>query len=324
MWEMQVNINAVCEIRAKSTIYLGVGAIQKIGDICAALKTKNISKVVVVTGKNSYIKSGAWNHVIKAFEQYNIVYVMYNELLPIPQLTRWTKQPLLHVNMAHKRYWLLVGEAPSIQVKVWQFLSNTLTGMQENFLIAIFTPDKAVPLVAINLTHGTGTEADRFAVVSIPEKEAKPAIAYDCIYPLYSIDDPALMTALPADQTVYVSIDAMNHVIEASTTVAATPFSILLAKETIRLIAQYLPIAKKNPQDLTARYFLLYASLIAGISFDNGLLHYTHALEHPLSAIKPELAHGLGLAVLVPAVVKQIYPASSNILADILSPIITD
>jgi alcohol dehydrogenase len=186
-----------------------------------------------------------------------------------------------------------------------------------------FTVEKAAPIVSINLTHGTGTEADRFAVVSIPEKEFKPPIAYDCIYPLYSIDDPALMTTLPADQTVYVSVDALNHVIEAATTTVATPFSILLAKETIRLTAKYLPIAKNDPKDLTARYYLLYASLIAGISFDNGLLHYTHSLEHPLSAVKPDLAHGLGLAAIVPAVVKQIYPASSQVLADILSPIVS-
>ena len=77
-----------------------------------------------------------------------------------------------------------------------------------------------------------------------------------------------------------------------------------------------------DPKDLRARYFLLYASMIAGISFDNGLLHFTHALEHPLSAVKPDLTHGLGLGILLPAVVRQIYPAKAAILADILAPIV--
>ena len=62
--------------------------------------------------------------------------------------------------------------------------------------------------------------------------------------------------------------------------------------------------------------------MIAGISFDNGLLHLTHALEHPLSGLKPDLAHGLGLGIILPAVVKQIYPAKAKILADILAPIV--
>ena len=37
--------------------------------------------------------------------------------------------------------------------------------------------------------------------------------------------------------------------------------------------------------------------MIAGTAFDNSLLHFTHALEHPLSALKPELSHGLGLSI---------------------------
>ena len=68
-----------------------------------------------------------------------------------------------------------------------------------------FTPSEAAPIVAINLTHGTGTETNRFAVVTIPEKDYKPAIAYDCIYPMFAIDDPMLMTKLSPKQTKYVS-----------------------------------------------------------------------------------------------------------------------
>ena len=62
--------------------------------------------------------------------------------------------------------------------------------------------------------------------------------------------------------------------------------------------------------------------MLAGVCFDNGLLHYTHALEHPLSGIKPELTHGLGLSILLPAVVKEIYPVKAGVLADILAPLV--
>ncbi|MCC8180233.1 MAG: iron-containing alcohol dehydrogenase, partial [Planctomycetes bacterium] len=185
-----------------------------------------------------------------------------------------------------------------------------------------FTPEKAEPIVAINLTHGTGTEVNRFAVVTVPENEHKPALAFECIYPTWSIDDPALMTKLPEHQTVYVSVDAVNHVVEACTTLIANPYTIDMAKEVVRLVAKYLPKAKKDPNDLRARYFLLYASMLAGIAFDNGLLHLTHALEHPLSGVRPELSHGSGLGIILPGIVKEIYPAKSKVLADVLAPIV--
>lgn len=163
---------------------------------------------------------------------------------------------------------------------------------------------------------------DRFAVATVSEKNYKPAIAYDCIYPMYAIDDPALMTKLGKKQTISVTVDALNHITEAATTLVASPYSILTVRETVRLIVRYLPAAINDPENLTARYYLLYASALAGISFDNGLLHFTHALEHPLSAVKPEIAHGLGLGAILPAVIETIYHAAAEVLADVYSPIV--
>jgi len=56
--------------------------------------------------------------------------------------------------------------------------------------------------------------------------------------------------------------------------------------------------------------------------FDNGLLHLTHALEHPLSGMRPELSHGSGLGIILPGIIEAIYPASGPVLADVLAPIV--
>ena len=179
-----------------------------------------------------------------------------------------------------------------------------------------------MPIIAINLTHGTGSEVNRFAVATVTRLNYKPAIAYDCIYPCFAIDDPALMTGLSLDQTRYVSIDAVNHVVEAATTTVSNLLAVNLARDTIRLVHKWLPVALENPTDLKARYALCFAALEAGVAFDNGLLHFTHALEHPLSAVSHDLSHGLGLAALLPAVIKECYPARSGVLAHILEPIV--
>ncbi len=320
MWEKSVNIHEVKEIRTRCNIYFGVGAIARIKEIAGELATRGIHQVLVVTGRGAYKKTGAWDHVVAALDAAKIAYTLFDRVTPNPTTVQ-VDQAAAEGRAAGARAVIAIGggsaidagKSVAILLEYPQFTAADLYEFR-------FTPDKAAPLVAINLTHGTGTEADRFAVATIPDKEYKPAIAYDCIYPTWSIDDPGLMTGLSDKQTRFVSIDAVNHVIEASTSLAANPYSIMLAKETIALVARYLPVALKDPQDLTARYFLLYASMIAGVSFDNGLLHYTHALEHPLSAVKPDLAHGLGLAMLLPAVVKNIYPKVPEVLAELLAP----
>lgn len=323
MWEKDVNINDVREIRVRPNVYFGVGAIKKIDDILKSLKAeKNVDKVIVVSGRGAYKATGAWDYVEKALKTNEIGYINFDKVTPNPTTHHVDEAVKMALDFGAQAVIAIGGGSPVDAGKSTAILMKYPDKTCNDLFEFKFTPEKAAPIIAINLTHGTGSETNRFAVVTVPEKDFKPAIAYDCIYPYASIDDPALMTKLSLSQTLYVSVDAVNHVVEAATSKVASAYAITLAKETIRLVAKYLPKAVANPDDLEARYYLSYASLLGGVSFDNGLLHYTHALEHPLSAVKHELSHGLGLAMLLPAVIKCIYPEKGHVLADILSPIV--
>lgn len=321
MWEKDINVNDIKEIRTKTTAYLGVGAIEKINDIAKELAAKGFDKIVILTGKGSYKRTGAWDYVEKALNDNNIEYVLYNKITPNPQHKDVDEATELGKKIGAKAVMGIGGGSPIDSAKSVAILLKYPDKTASDLYELKFIPEEAAPIIAINLTHGTGTEVDRFAVVSIPEKEYKPAIAYDCIYPMYAIDDPKLMTSLSEYQTMAVSVDAVNHVFEASTSTVANPFSILCGKETVRLVHKYLPKALENPDDLEARYFLAYAAMIAGTSFDNGLLHYTHALEHPLSAVKTDLTHGVGLGILLPSVVKHTFDAKKETILELFEPI---
>lgn len=323
MWEKDINIHEVREIRTRTNVYFGVGAIQKINDIAKDIKNKGINKVIVMSGRNAYKATGAWDVVEKALKDNGIGYVNYDQVTPNPTTEHVNEAFKMAKDFGAQAVIAIGGGSPTDAGKSVAILIENPDKTAEDIYDFTFAPSKAAPIISINLTHGTGTETNRFAVVTNLEKNFKPAIAYDCIYPMYAIDDPALMTKLSPKQTRFVSIDAVNHVIEAATSTVASPYSITLAKQVIELVAKYLPKAIANPEDLEARYFLAYAAMMGGVCFDNGLLHYTHALEHPLSAVKPELSHGLGLAILLPAVVKTIYKDRAATLADILAPIVS-
>ena len=321
MWEQDLNINDVREIRTRTSVFFGCGAINKIYDIAKDFKAKNLDKVIVMSGKNAYKATGAWDVVEKALKENAIDYVNYDKVTPNPTTIAVNEAAKLARDFGAKAVIAIGGGSPTDAGKSVAILLKYPDKNANDIYEFTFEPKEAAPIVAINLTHGTGSETNRFAVVTIPEKEYKPAIAYDCIYPTYAIDDPALMVKLSPKQTRYVSIDAVNHVVEAATSKVASPYAVTLAREVVTLVAKYLPKAIDNAEDLEARYYLAYAAMLGGVCFDNGLLHYTHALEHPLSAIKPELAHGLGLAMLLPSVVKNIYTAKAQTLNYILEPI---
>lgn len=323
MWQNDIDINQVVEIRTRSTVYFGVGAIQKINDVAKVLKGKGNDKVIVMSGRNAYKATGAWDVVEKALKDNNIGYVNFDKVTPNPTTHHVDEATALAKEFGAKAVISIGGGSPTDAGKSVAILLENPDKTASDIYEFKFTPEKAAPIVSINLTHGTGTETNRFAVVTIPEKNYKPAIAYDCIYPMFAIDDPALMVKLSEKQTRYVSIDAINHVVEAATSKVASPYTVSLAREVIELVADYLPDAIVNPNDLKARYYLAYAAMMAGVCFDNGLLHYTHALEHPLSAVKPDLSHGLGLAMLLPAVIKAMYNDKKEVLDYILAPLVT-
>jgi len=323
MWEKDINIKQIFEIRTRTTVFFGCGAIEKIDYICKELRAKGIDRLIVMSGKNAYKSTGAWDFVKKALEKNGIDYVNYDGVTPNPTTHSVDEAAQIARNFDAEAVISIGGGSPTDAGKSVAILLKYPHKKANDLFEFTFKPDCAVPVVAINLTHGTGSETNRFAVVTVPEKEYKPAIAYDCIYPMFAIDDPKLMVKLSEKQTKYVSIDAVNHVVEAATSKVASPYTVTLAREVISLVAKYLPIAIKDLNNLEARYYLAYAALMGGVCFDNGLLHYTHALEHPLSAIKPELAHGLGLAMLLPAVIKCIYEDKKDVLDYILEPIAT-
>ena len=322
MFEKYLDINTIHTIRARSLVYFGCGAIQKMNDIAAELKTRGIDKVMILTSKNAYKGSGAWEPTIDALEKNGVEYVHFDGVIPNPTTDSIDEAVQVARDFGARALIGIGGGSPIDVAKSVAILLEYPNETGESLYCWKFTPEKAVPIVAINLTHGTGTECDRVAVASVTSKNFKPAIAYECIYPEWAMDDPQLMLTLPAKHILFTSIDAVNHVVEAATTKCTNPFAITLAREVIALVHENLPKALADPRDVVPRFNLAYAALLAGISFDNGFLHLTHALEHPLSAVKPELTHGLGLAMLLPAVVNAIYPSRGAVLADILSPIV--
>ena len=312
----------IVEIRAGSIDYFGVGAIEKTSDIIRTYRDRCVERVAIVTGRNSYRLSGAWSKVQEVLEKEKLEFVSFDGISPNPTVDQIDKA-VQHLKTLSPQLVIGIGGGSVLDAsKVIALLLKNPDLTARDLYVKGRRPFESLPLFAINLTHGTGSEVDRYAVATVPELKDKSGLALDCMYPEYAIDDPSLMLSLPEEQLLYTSLDALNHLVEAATTILSSSYTVMLAREGIGAIARWLPVAAKEPEDLEARYWLLYASVLGGMAIDSAVVHLTHPLEHTLSAIKPELPHGLGLTVLLPSVVRAIYPAVSDTLQEILMPIV--
>jgi alcohol dehydrogenase class IV len=320
-WEKKIDINKVFVLQQPRPLtYFGVGAIAKIDGILADMAAKGQKNILVVTDTIAYKASGAWKSVEPALNG-NVKWKHYDKVRPNPTYANCEEAAAIGLDFKADAILAIGGGSAIDTAKTAAVLMKHPGKKAVDFYEKGEPITGAAPLILINTSHGTGSECG-YGAVAQSDGEDKPAIFSPHIYSTYTIEDPGLTATMPTKQTISTSMDAVNHALEAATTISTTPYSIELSKEAIRLVITYLPTAIVEPSNLTARYWLMYASAIAGISFYQGMLHITHVMEHAMSAINTKVTHGDGLGILMPAIVQEIYPAVPEVIADLFSPAI--
>ena len=157
------------------------------------------------------------------------------------------------------------------------------------------------PHIAFPTTAGTGCEVTNAMVVLDTKAHAKLSVTHPYCNCDLAMLDPELTVKLPAKITAFTGMDALTHAIEGITSTGAEPIADALGLHAIRLIFKYLPIAVKNPEDITARGHMLLASTIAGMCFVNTMTGGVHATAHALGALYG-IPHGLANAIMLPVV----------------------
>lgn len=173
-----------------------------------------------------------------------------------------------------------------------------------------------LPLIAVNTTAGTASEMTRFTIITDETRHVKMAIVDKHVTPILSVNDPQLMTGMPASLTAATGMDALTHAVEAYVSTAANPITDACALQAVALIARHLPTAVQQPQDATAREQMAYAQFLAGMAFNNASLGYVHAMAHQLGGFY-DLPHGVCNALLLPHVERFNLRAAAARLDDI-------
>lgn len=154
---------------------------------------------------------------------------------------------------------------------------------------------RPLPIIAITTTAGTGSETDSSGVITKEDTFEKAFVGDASLFPVLSIVDAELMKSVPATFTAYQGFDALFHSTEGYIVKGANLMSDMYALEAIRNIAEYLPRAIKDGNDIEARTRVAFGNTLSGGVMCLTLITSEHALEHALSAYHPNLPHGAGL-----------------------------
>ncbi|MBD8003258.1 iron-containing alcohol dehydrogenase [Phocaeicola faecium] len=289
-----MNSNPIFSVHIPTKILFGCGELKKL----ATEKLPGKKALIVISGGTAMKKYGYLDKVIGLLKENNVTSIVFDKILPNPIKSHVMEAATV---CRENQCDFVVGlgggssidSAKSIAVMAcnegdyWDYI-NGGTGKGRPVT-------KALPVIAIPTTAGTGTEADPWTVITNEERQEKIGFGNELTFPVLSIVDPELMVSIPPHLTAYQGFDAFFHAAEGFIANCATPISDLYALEAIRLLYKYLPVAVKDGKDLKARAKVAWASTLAGLVEATSSCTSEHSLEHAMSAYYPELPHGAGL-----------------------------
>jgi alcohol dehydrogenase len=156
----------------------------------------------------------------------------------------------------------------------------------------------ATPFIAVPTTAGTGSEATRNAVLSLPGRYKK-SFRDDALVAQWAIVDPDLLATCPPGLIAADGMDAFTQLLESFVSTRANPLSDALARSGLAAASTALLPLYGNPAP-EARAQMAYASLLSGICLAQTGLGSVHGLAAPLGAFFP-IPHGAACGTLLAA-----------------------
>ena len=271
-------------------IVSGVNCIQKNSDlICIG------HSALIVTGRSGAKKSGALDDVINILSENGIEYSVFDGI---------TENPPLSVCFEGGRFAADVGadfvigigggSALDAAKAIAAFASNQQITMEE-----LYIPEKrfnkALPIVAIPTTSGTGSEANPYSVLSLPGGEKKKTFSASDSWAKVAFLDPRYTFSLSNAQTLSTALDAFAHAIESYLSPKSTEISEMMA---LYAAAHIWDIIKTDPEEYTEKMHerLLCASCAAGIAISVTGTGFPHPLGYSITMLDG-IPHGAACAI---------------------------
>ncbi len=272
------------------------------------------NKALIVTGRSSAKKAGFLDLVTKSLEKEGIDWVLFDEIEPNPLTTTIDKGVKLARENKVDFVIGLGGGSPMDSAKAIAF------GVKQEGSIADYLgaqpAGEALPIALITTTAGTGSEANKNAVLTNPETYAKKALSAPSTYPKISIIDPELMLTVPKKVTASTGIDVFFHCMESYLSKRSHPLSEPLSLEGMRLVVENLKGAYDDGRNIEYRERMAWANTIAGIAINLAGNCGIHALGHPISAYY-DIPHGETLASVSLAFLRFSIPEAAEKLAKV-------
>jgi len=278
----------------------GAGSTTKVASV---LREMGCKKPLLVTDEN-LIKFGLVKPCTDALTAEGFTYEVFDKVVPNPPASSVEDGYALYKKGACDSIIAFGGGSPMDTAKVIGAKAcnpKSVESYEGFFQINMGGLKPLPPFIAVPTTAGTGSETTVAAVISIPEKQKKIAIADLGLVPRVAVLDPTVLEKLPKPITAATGMDALTHAVESYLGGWTSAFTREKSLSATGKIFRHILATYNNGSDLAAREHMLNASYEAGLAFTRANVGYVHAIAHQLGGIF-HTPHGDANAMLLPYV----------------------
>lgn len=278
-------------------VVFGCGKVKEVGEIAKPYG----KKALIVTGRSSAKKSGLYDKVKDSLSSMGMESALFDKVTQNPLTTTAIEGAAFAKEEGCDVVVAIGGGSIMDCAKAIAFLSVN-DGDINDYIFNKKKSEKALPLVLIPTTCGTGSEGNGFAVLTNPDNGDKKSLRCNAIIAKASIVDPECMMTMPKKVLASVGFDALCHSMEAYTSKISQPFTDALALYAMELTAGSLVDLYNGSEDVEKWEKITIASTIGGMVINQAGVTLAHGMEHPASGLK-DIVHGHGLAALTPSII---------------------
>lgn len=187
------------------------------------------NKAVIVTGKHGAAASGALSDVTDILNENGVSYILFSEVTENPPLDTVFKAGVFAKdNSSDFVIGIGGGSAMDAAKAVAAIAANNLKNPMD-----IYDSEKtacpSLPIVLIPTTAGTGSEANPYSVLTLPDEVHKKTFTSRFSWAKTAFIDPKYTSSLSYQTTVSTALDAFAHAMESYLSPKANDMSKMLS-----------------------------------------------------------------------------------------------
>ena len=289
----------------ETKIIFGKGTEEQVG----AELAKHTQKVFLHYGGASAKATGLYDKVVKSLDEAGVEFVELGGVKPNPR----TDLIYEGIEICRKEsidFILAVGGGSVIDSAKAIAAGVHYHGDFWDLYTKGGTPEKFLKVATVLTIPAAGSEASTSSVITREESNEKRAYGHDKLRPVFSILNPELTFTLPDYQTSCGLSDMFAHVVERYFTEQRHDiYTTRLCEATMKSVVLLGRKIFKDPNNYELRAEIMLAGMVAHndwLGLGRGGDWASHRIEHELSGFY-DVAHGAGLAIIIPAWMKHVY-----------------